>query len=132
MPARDKRAKRVAARENRQLLQGEDIATKRMFINVVFTGPKIELSKRLAIDVQRNIISSLRGSYDYIRDGGARGAPYYVLVGAQMPAVLVETGYLSNPKERKRLLDPNYQDKLAVGIVNGIISYLKNRERELD
>ncbi|HGZ71232.1 MAG TPA: N-acetylmuramoyl-L-alanine amidase [Nitratifractor sp.] len=132
MPARDKRAKRVAARENRQLLQGEDIATKRMFINVVFTGPKIELSKRLAIDVQRNIIKSLRGSYDYIRDGGARGAPYYVLVGAQMPAVLVETGYLSNPKERKRLLDPNYQDKLSDGIVNGIISYFKNRERELD
>lgn len=132
MPARDSRAKRVAARENRQVMQGADSATKRMFLNVIYTGPKIELSKRLAIDVQRNIVKSLRSSYDYIRDGGARAAPYYVLVGAQMPAVLVETGYISNPKERKRLLDSKYQEKLANGIVNGIINYLKNRERELD
>ncbi len=132
MPARDARAKRVAARENRDMLKGEDLATRRMFINALFTGPKIELSKRLAIDVQKNVIQNLRSSYTNIKNGGARGAPYYVLVGAQMPAILIEVGYLSNPVERARLADPSYQEKLADGIVRGIINYLKNREREID
>ncbi len=132
MPARDARAKRVAARENRDMLKGEDLATQRMFINAVFTGPKIELSKRLAIDVQRSVIKRLRSSYRDIKDGGARGAPYYVLVGAQMPAILIEVGYLSNPIERKRLIDSVYQKRLADGIVNGIINYLKIREQEID
>ena len=132
MSARDSRAKRVAARENREMLKGEDSATRRMFINAVFTGPKIELSKRLAIDVQRNITHTLRTSYQDIKNGGAKGAPYYVLVGAQMPAILIEVGYLSNPMERKRLTDPNYQKRLANGVVKGIINYLKNREKEID
>jgi len=132
MPARDARAKRIAARENSAMLKGEDVATKRVFINALFTGPKIELSKRLAIDVQREVIESLRRSYKGVKNGGARGAPYYVLVGAQMPAILIEVGYLSNPIERQRLIDPAYQKRLADGIVNGIIHYLQNREKEID
>ena len=132
MPARDARAKRIAARENREMLKGEDLATKRMFINAVFTGPKIELSKRLAIDVQRSVIQSLRSRYTNVKNGAARGGPYYVLVGAQMPAILVEVGYLSNPIDRKRLQDGKFQERLADGIVNGIVNYLKNREREID
>lgn len=132
MPARDARAKRIAARENKNLLKGEDIATQRMFLNAVFTGPKIELSKRLAIDVQSSIMQALKSRYTGVKNGGAKGAPYYVLVGAQMPAILIETGYLSNPTERSRLVDPKYQDTLANGIVEGILNYLRNRERVID
>ena len=129
---RNARARRVAAKENAQLLKEMDKTTQAVLLNTVFTGPKILLSNRLAIDVQKNILKSLRANYKGVKDNGVRGGPFYVLVGAQMPAILVEVGYLSNPKERRRLKNPKYQDKIANGIVKGIIAYLKNRERELE
>lgn len=130
--ARTWRAKKVAAKENRAILQGQDSATKKMLLNAVFTGPKIVLSHKLAINVQSNILKKLRQGYSGIKDGGVRAAPFYVLVGAQMPAILIEVGYLSNPTERARLQSSNYQNRIANGIVQGIVEYLKNRERELE
>jgi len=129
---RNARAKRIAAKENAEFLKGKDLATKRVLLNAVFTGPKIALSNRLAIDIQSHILVNLRSKYRGVRDNGVRGAPFYVLAGAEMPSVLIETGYLSNPKEKKRLSNPNYQELLAKGIVEGIVRYLKNREKELE
>jgi len=129
---RNARAKRVAAKENAELLKTMDKTTKQVLLNTVFTGPKIQLSNRLAIDVQKGILSSLRSVYKGVKDNGVRGAPFYVLVGAQMPAILVEVGYLSHPKERKRLYNSNYQEKIASGIVKGIVNYLRIREQELE
>jgi N-acetylmuramoyl-L-alanine amidase len=129
---RNARAKRVAAIENREILEGKDTATKNVLLNAVFTGPKIVLSNKLAIDVQKGMLSNLRANFKGVKDNGVRGAPFYVLVGAQMPAILIEVGYLSHKQERARLLNPIYQDLLAKGISEGIINYLKNRERELE
>ena len=129
---RNARAKRVAAKENADLLKSMDSTTKQVLLNTVFTGPKIQLSNRLAIDVQKGILNSLKKSYKGIKDGGVRGAPFYVLVGAEMPAILVEVGYLSNPNERKRLFNSVYQESIARGIVKGIVNYLRNREKELE
>jgi len=50
--------------------------------------------------------------------------PFWVLVGAQMAAVLIEIGYITHPTEAKRLFNPNYQKLLAEGIANGIESYI--------
>ncbi|OQY47778.1 MAG: hypothetical protein B6240_05380, partial [Desulfobacteraceae bacterium 4572_87] len=58
--------------------------------------------------------------YKGIRSLGVKQAPFYVLIGAQMPAVLVEVGFLSNDTERKRLISKDYQDRLAAGICEGI------------
>lgn len=57
------------------------------------------------------------------RDRGVRAQDLY-LHRAQMPAVLLEMGFLTHPQERARLLDPTYQQRLAQGIYNGIVSYL--------
>ena len=130
--ARTARAKRIAAIENRTLLHSKDSTTKNVLLNTVFVGPKVLLSNKLAIDVQKGIISSLKGKFSYVKDGGVRGAPFRVLVGAQMPAILIETGYISNPKERAYLLNGAYQDSLANGVVRGVMNYFKNRERELE
>jgi len=54
-----------------------------------------------------------------------------VLVGASRPSILVEVGYMTNSKERNRLFDPDYQERIAKGIVQGVNRYLDNREREL-
>ena len=129
---RNARAKRVAAIENREILKGKDSATKKVLLNAIFTGPKIALSNRLAIDVQKGMLSNLKARYKGVRDNGVRGAPFYVLVGAEMPAILVEVGYLSNPLERKKLFSPAYQELQAKGIAQGILNYLKNREKELE
>ncbi len=132
LKTRNARALRIAAKENRTLLSAKDSATRKVLLNAVFTGPKIELSHRLAIDVQKAVLESVRSIYPDVKDGGVRGGPFYVLVGAEMPAILIEVGYISNPVERKRLFSPLYQEKIADGIVKGIIRYLKNRERELE
>ena len=61
-----------------------------------------------------------------MRNSGKEG-PFWVLVGAQMPSILIELGFISHPVESKRLYDKDYQQVLANGIANGIDSYfLKN------
>ncbi len=129
---RSARAKRVAARENSVVLRRSDKLSKNVILNAVMTGPKIVLSNKLAIDIQRHILGNLRSKYSGVADGGVRPAPFWVLVGAEMPAVLVETGYISNPTERKRLFNPRYQDLLAKGIAEGVANYLANREKEFE
>jgi N-acetylmuramoyl-L-alanine amidase len=59
---------------------------------------------------------------------GARQGPFYVLVGAEMPSVLVECGFLSNPEEARRLSDPRYQEALADGIGAAIVHYFNGDE----
>lgn len=59
---------------------------------------------------------------------GAKMGPFYVLVGAEMPAVLVECGFLSNPGEARMLASERYQEVLAHGIANGIAQYLSADE----
>jgi N-acetylmuramoyl-L-alanine amidase len=52
-------------------------------------------------------------------------APFYVLLGADMPAVLIETSFISNSRDCKRLMNPTYQKRLAEGVVIGIKKYIK-------
>lgn len=86
---------------------------------------KVDESRNLAGFIQKRSVSTLRGSYKNIKSNGSRSAPFFVLIGAQMPAVLVEVGYLSNFDEAKRLKSGAYLDRLASGIVNGMESYIK-------
>jgi N-acetylmuramoyl-L-alanine amidase len=71
------------------------------------------------------MVSHLSKKYSKVKDKGVKQAPFYVLLGAQMPAILVETAFISNPRECKRLMDPNYQDRLCDGIVRGIEKYIQ-------
>jgi N-acetylmuramoyl-L-alanine amidase len=129
---RDAKSQRIAARENAAVLKGaKSKLSKKVIIDSVLNGPKIVESNKLAIDVQRHMIYYLRQHYKGVKDGGVRPAPFYVLVGASRPSVLVEVGYISHYKERKRLFSPTYQRYLAKGIAKGIDRYLKNRKKEL-
>lgn len=123
-------ARRVATAENMSLIKSAKGASSKALLEAVVNGPKRLLSQKLAHDVQNGILRNTRNQYRYVKNGGVRGAPFLVLVGVKMPAILVEVGYLSNPMERKRLFNPKYQDLIAKGIVEGIVRYLKNKERE--
>ncbi len=124
---RDARSKRVAERENSAVLQGTDRSSKQVILDAVLSGPKIILSHKLAIDIQKNMLKNL-GAHD----GGVRSAPFWVLVGASRPSVLVEIGYITHPEERIKLFDPYYQERAAKGIADGIGRYLANRAKEID
>jgi len=128
---RDARSQRIAARENSAVLQGTDTLSKNVIIDSVLNGPKIVESNKLAIDVQRHIMKRIKSKYPDAKNGGVRPAPFYVLVGASRPSILVEVGYITNPKERKRLFNEDYQERIAKGIVEGVNRYLDNRQREL-
>ncbi len=124
-PTRSQRAIRVAKLENKEI-KGLNYLDQRVILGFL-NKDRIISSNKFAIDIQSNILKDLRKHYKNVVDGGVRPAPFWVLVGTQMPAILIETGFLTNPMEAKRLFDPYYQKLLAKGIVDGINSYfIKN------
>jgi len=130
---RDAKSQRIAARENKAVLKGAGSSlSKKVIIDSVLNGPKIVQSNKLAIDVQKRIMTNLHSQYRGVRDGGVRHAPFWVLVGASRPSILVEVGYISHPKERKRLFTPKYQELIAKGIAEGVENYLNNRKKEIE
>lgn len=108
-----------------------DRLSQDVIIDSVLNGPKIIQSHKLAIDVQHNIMKNLNSDYKSVTNGGVRPAPFYVLVGASRPSILVEVGYITNPKERKRLFTSDYQEQISEGIVEGVNRYLDNRKKEI-
>ena len=129
---RSARSKRIAALENSVVLDKNDFLSKNVILEAVLSGPKIELSHKLAIDVQTRMLRDVKRKYKGVKDGGVRPAPFWVLVGAQMPSILVEVGYITNPIERRRLYNADYQNRIAKGIVEGVSNYLIIREKEMN
>jgi N-acetylmuramoyl-L-alanine amidase len=122
--ATDDEAIRVAAIEN--ATSTKNISDLQNILFDLVQNAKINESSRLAGHVQGAMISHLKGKrYSRIKDKGVKQAPFYVLLGAQMPAVLVETSFISNPRECKRLVNPKYQERLCEAIVQGIRQYIK-------
>lgn len=127
-PAKSVRAKRVAALENKGDMSGMGWSSKDSLLTILNRG-KITAANKMAIDIQKNMLFTLRQRYGKkdIRDGGVREGPFWVLVGAQMPSVLIEVGYITHPKEGRRIATTSYQKLIASGIAKGIESYfIKN------
>ena len=125
-PARSERSKNAAALENRGDLEDMNTFSKQTFLNFL-NREKIISSNKLAIDIQSYMLSSVKKSFSS-RDGGVREAPFWVLVGATMPAVLVEIGYITHPDEGKNLGKSAYQDRIAQGIANGVDAYFQKNK----
>jgi N-acetylmuramoyl-L-alanine amidase len=122
--ATDQQAVMVAAREN--ATSEKSISDLQNILNDLMMNTKIRESSRLAHQVQKGMVGGANHRYKGIRSLGVKQAPFYVLIGAQMPAVLVEVGFLSNDNERKRLVSKAYQERLAAGISEGIKRYIKS------
>jgi N-acetylmuramoyl-L-alanine amidase len=122
--ATDERAVLLAAREN--ATSEKSISDLQSILNDLMLNTKISESSKLAHDVQRGVLRQVRRRYEGVRDLGVKQAPFYVLIGAEMPAILVETGFMTNSVERKRLQNPRYLETLADGIVAGVERYMKS------
>lgn len=124
--ARTKDAVRVAAREN--AISTKRISDLQVILTDLMLNSKVRESKDLAGKVQANMLRNLRRHYS-VRDRHVREAPFYVLMGAKMPSILIESGYITNPTEARRFKSKTYLDRLADGIVSGILAYKKQIER---
>ncbi|MEA2625531.1 MAG: N-acetylmuramoyl-L-alanine amidase [Candidatus Binatota bacterium] len=85
---------------------------------------KVEESRVLAEEIGRAAVLELGERYSDVQNLGAKEGPFYVLVGAYMPCVLVELSFLTNPTEAARLNSRDYQETLAEGIFDGIQRYV--------
>ena len=121
--ATDDEAIRVAAMEN--ATSKKNISDLEAILNDLMQNTKIQESTRLASFVQKNLYSHIKRKYKKVRNKGVKQAPFYVLLGARMPAILVETSFISNPTECKRLVEPTYQAHLCEAIVKGVREYIK-------
>jgi len=112
----------VAAREN--ATSTKNISDLQTILSDLMQNAKINESSRLAVHVQKNMCNHLSRCYSRIKSKGVKQAPFYVLLGAQMPAILIETAFISNPSDCKRLVSPQYQDRMCDAIVDGIREYV--------
>ena len=121
--AKDKESARVAAFEN--AVSSKNVSDLEAILQDLMLSTKINESAQLARQVQQHLISRLKVSYEGIKDLGTKQAPFYVLLGAEMPSILIETAFISNEREESRLKDKIFQEKLAKAISVGIQSYIQ-------
>ena len=113
----------VAAREN-ALAQGgvhdlQDLVTR------IARNEKLEESREFAGDVQESLAKRLQKLSRYQKNRGVRKAPFVVLIGANMPSVLAEISFLSNPADEQLLKRPDARQRVAEGLYQGVASYLQ-------
>ena len=96
------------------------------YVPEILTGARTSESRRLAERIQQNTLSYLKKNGASTRDGGVKGAPFFVLVGSSMPSVLVEIGYCTNKSEAARLKSSKHRQRVAQGLANGIHAYARS------
>jgi N-acetylmuramoyl-L-alanine amidase len=123
----DRYSIRLAARENAS--SNRAVSDLQYILADLATKANTEESSRLAGRVQQSLVSQLRAKGRGVLDLGTKEALFYVLLGVRMPAILVETSFLSNPEEERLLSSKAYQADLAAAIASGIHDFLANRQR---
>jgi N-acetylmuramoyl-L-alanine amidase len=113
---------RLAARENGT--RTSQVSPLQFLVGTLVRSEQREQSERLARLIQRDTLGLARRFLPDLTDRGVKSAMFYVLVGAQMPAVLVEASFITQPEEAQALAMPRYREALAQGIAQGIAEYL--------
>jgi N-acetylmuramoyl-L-alanine amidase len=125
--AADRYSQRLAAFENAEA--DATVGNLRMILADLATRSNTGEARDLAQSVQSSLVRTLRAKSYKLKDHGVKHALFYVLLGARMPAILVETAFLSNPEEEKRLRSGKYQDATAEAVSRGLKEYLESRRR---
>ncbi len=111
----------VAARENAG--SDQSVGELRDLIQSIAQNDKIAESTTFATDIQNSIFSQAAKGNSAARDRGVKRAPFVVLIGARMPSVLAEIGFLSNPKDESNLGKGDYRQKVAESLYRGLAEY---------
>jgi len=124
--SKNDKAAAVAARENGTSIK--QVSDLELILFDLMANAKINESSRLATEIQEGLVKGISKKYSNVRDLGVRQGPFYVLLGATMPSVLVETAFLSHPREEKRLKSSAYQKTAAKAIAAAIKDYAVNNK----
>ena len=117
----DPKLTRLAAAENR--ISGYSVADMRKLLEDVYVDARRDESRDLARAVQQNLYTTLKKEDAGLENWGVKRAPFIVLGATEMPAVLAEVGCISNRKEAAMLQTPEYRQKIATALFEGIRSY---------
>lgn len=120
--AKTDKVAQLAAKENGTTL--EKVSVLQAILFDLMANYKLNDSAHLADEVQKSLYKKIRTRFSDVKNLGVKQGPFYVLVGASMPSILVETAFLSNAVEESRLKDPLYQETAAQGILEGVRSYI--------
>jgi N-acetylmuramoyl-L-alanine amidase len=112
----------VAAREN--AVSEESIHELQDLVKKIALKEKIDESREFATDVQRSLHSGLAAKSPGIRNRGVKKAPFIVLIGANMPSILAEISFVSNPGDERRLGTAEYRQRIAESLYRGIAKYV--------
>ena len=125
----DRQTARVAARENGSSVA--QLSELHLILASLRLGNNERYAARYADLVQKSLVSRLRKSYPGTVDLGVKRGPFLVLFQADMPAILVEVGFVSNPVEVKRLRSSAFARNAAQGIAEGVSAYREQQARRL-
>ena len=112
----------VAAREN--AVSEKSIYELQDLVKKIALKEKIEESREFAADVQQSLHSGLSAKNPGIRNRGVKKAPFIVLIGANMPSILAEISFVSNPSDEHRLETSEYRQRIAESLYRGIAKYV--------
>ena len=115
-------AMEVAAREN--AVSEKSIHELGDLVKKITLKEKIEESREFAGDVQQSLHSGLAAKGSGIKDRGVKKAPFIVLIGANMPSILAEISFVSNPTDERKLRTPEYRQRIAESLYRGIQKYV--------
>ncbi|MGH9675517.1 MAG: N-acetylmuramoyl-L-alanine amidase, partial [Candidatus Acidiferrum sp.] len=114
----------VAARENATAQEGihdlQDVVKK------IAQTEKVDESREFAQDIQESLSKRVQKSAKTVKNRGVRKAPFVVLIGADMPSILTEISFLSNPADEQLLKKPEQRQRVAEGLYQGVASYLQS------
>lgn len=114
----------LAAAEN--ATSTKNIGEMKTILQKIVQNSKIQESRDLAEFIQKNLVRSLAKDLPSVRSLGVKGGPFWVLIGGEMPSVLVEISHLSNAKEEAKLKTKKYRELAAQGIYDGIMEYIRS------
>jgi N-acetylmuramoyl-L-alanine amidase len=120
-PTEDPVVIQLTGMENRE--SGYSLSDYRGLLEKVYMHTRRDESRRLAKSIHTELYQSLSKANPRLEDRGVRTAPFVVLIGTQMPAILVEVSCLSNEDEVRLLTNADYRERIAGALLNGIRSY---------
>lgn len=117
----DEEALNVAAREN--AATRKELNDLQIILNDLILTSKINESSFLAGCVQDSLYKGLSEHYEKVKNLGVKGGPFYVLVNARMPSILIEISFITHKEEGKRLSEDDYLEQISSSIYSGILRY---------
>jgi N-acetylmuramoyl-L-alanine amidase len=124
--AKNPHAEEVAAREN--AISAATMKDLQGLVKAITLNSKIDESRDFASSVQDAMVENLRGRYP-VQSRGVHQAPFYVLIGANMPSVLAEIAFVSNPEDERLLKTSEYREAVARSLFKGVRGYLESLAR---